>query len=185
MPTGGNRSRSLQSGAGGDGPSVTRLCALGVCGPLVGAGASWDVGLSVAGVWGLRGMGVTRHALWLCLWRACAGFWVGSWMHVTGLPAMHAGRVWAIRSGLGREGQGFVAGFACGVSVPVLARGGVHVWSAVGVEVWRWSLLSTAAAGRILQMLLRTWCISWSVVGREYFRGGLRSTLRWILWTVW
>ena len=75
--------------------------------------------------------------------------------------------------------------FACGASLLVFARVGVHVWSCVGVEVWRWSLLSTAAAARILQMLLRTWCISWSVVRRGYFRGGLRSTRRRILWTAW
>ena len=48
-----------------------------------------------------------------------------------------------------------------------------------------WSLPFSIAAARILQMLVRTWCTSWSLVGRGYFRGGLRSTRRRILWTVW
>ena len=34
-------------------------------------------------------------------------------------------------------------------------------------------------------MRVRTWCTSWSVVGRAYFRGGLRPTRQRTLWTAW
>ena len=83
------------------------------------------------------------------------------------------------------RGRGCGAGLACGVSVLVYARSGLHVWCHVGLDVRRWNVLCTAAAARILLMLLRTWCISCSVVRRGYFRGGLRSTRQRILWTAW
>ena len=69
-----------------------------------------------------------------------------------------------------------MVGFACVVSALVFAGGGVHVWFCVGLEVWRWSLPSTAAAARILHRCVCTWCTCLSVAGRGYFRGELRPT---------
>ena len=71
----------------------------------------------------------------------------------------------------------------CGGSALVFMRGGANVWCGVGLV--RWSLPSTAASGRISQMRVRTWYTSRSVVGRGYFRGGMRPTRRSILWMVW
>ena len=69
-------------------------------------------------------------------------------------------------------------GFACGVSVFVSARSGLHVFSPVGPDVRRWTLPSTKAAARISQMGVPTWCTSWSVVRRGWFRSGLRPMRR-------
>ena len=44
---------------------------------------------------------------------------------------------------------------------------------------------STAVVARILQMCVRTWYTCWSVVGRGYFRAGLRPIRRRTLWTGW
>ena len=56
VPTGRNSSPGLHLGAGGDGPMVTGLCAVGVCGLLGGVGVSWGTALFVAGLCGLPGV---------------------------------------------------------------------------------------------------------------------------------
>ena len=171
VPTGGG---TVHAGCiwvrGGGGLKVTGLCAVGVCRPLGRAGVSRGVRLCVAGVWGLPGVGGGgSRVLRLSVARVCSLFgWRGG--------PLRGAQGWEGR------GRGCGAGFACGALVLVFARGGVHVWSPVGLEVWRWSFPSTAAAARILQMLVRNWCVSWSVVCRGYRRGGFRSTRQRILW---
>ena len=54
---GGNSSRGLHSGAGGDGPGFPGVCVGGVCGPLGGSGVPLGVGLPAGGVCGLSGVG--------------------------------------------------------------------------------------------------------------------------------
>ena len=44
---------------------------------------------------------------------------------------------------------------------------------------------SSAAAARISQMSVGIWWTSWSVVGRGYCRGWLRSMRRKTLWMAW
>ena len=145
-------------------------------------GVSWGVGLFVAVVCGSLGPG-------------------GGGFRVVGpsVGAVHGGGDSLSRGpgtrtrgecrplGGGREGRGrgHGMGFVCGVSALVFACGGLHVLSRVGLEVWRWSLPSAAAAAMISQMRVCTWCTSWLVVGREYFRHGLRPTCWRILWTAW
>ena len=62
----------------------------------------------------------------------------------------------------------------CVVSVYASACRGALAWPVVGRAVWRRSLLSSAAAARILQTSLRIWWTSWSVVGGGYASFGLR-----------
>ena len=73
----------------------------------------------------------------------------------------------------------------CAVSVYVSTRRGALAWPVVGRAVWRRSLLSSAAAARILQTRLRIWWTSWSVVGRGYASSGLRPTRLRTLWMAW
>ena len=61
----------------------------------------------------------------------------------------------------GGRSRGCGAGFTCAVSVYLHAFSCALVWSRVGRESWRRSLLSSAVAARILQMRVRTWCTSW------------------------
>ena len=86
-----------------------------------------------------------------------------------------------------REGRGMGGDCAveCVVSVYVSARRGALAWPFVGRAVWRRSLLSSAAAGRISQTSLRIWWTSWSVVGRGYASFGLRPTRLRTLWMAW
>ena len=56
VSTGGNSWCGLHLWAGGDGPRLTGLRTVGVCGPLGGLGVPWGVGLFVAGVYGLPGV---------------------------------------------------------------------------------------------------------------------------------
>ena len=97
-------------------------------------------------------------------WRACVGRRAGC--------------------GGGRAGAG-IAGGGCVVSVYVSASSGAPVRSVVGRSVWRRSLPSSAAAARISQMSVRSWCTSWSVVGRGYASLGLRPTQQRIMWMAW
>ena len=110
MSTGAYSSCGLHSGAGGDGPRVTGLCAVGVCGLLGGVGVSWGAGLCAVGVWGMPGVkgggsrGVEPSVAGVC------GFLGGGGILVAGPGAVRVGRVWAIRWGLGRVGQGLWSG---------------------------------------------------------------------------
>ena len=57
VSAGGNSSRGLHSGAGGDGPGSSGVCVGGVGGPLGGVGVPRGVGLPLAGVCGLSSVG--------------------------------------------------------------------------------------------------------------------------------
>ena len=74
---GGNSSRGLHLGAGGDGPGSPGVCAGGVGGPLGGVGVPRGAGLLSAGVCGLSSVGGSEGVRWVGVWRACAGVWAG------------------------------------------------------------------------------------------------------------
>ena len=137
-----NSSHGLHLGARGDGPRFTGLCTVGVCGSLGGVGVSWCVGLFLAGVCRLRGVGDGESCI---VGRSLAGACAflgggGSLLRGPGPCALgECGPLGGDREGSGR---GCGAWFACGVSALVFAIDGV--WSHVGPEVGRWSLLSTA-----------------------------------------
>ena len=100
---------------------------------------------------GCRVLVAAGHALWGRPWRACVGF-----RDRGAEDPCRGARRSARRANVGhwvesREGRcrGCGAGLECGDPVFLFARGGGHVWSSVGLEVWRWSLPSTAVAARI------------------------------------
>ena len=181
---GGNNSRGLHSGAGGDGPGFSGVCVGGVCGPLGGVGVPRGVGLPSVGVCGLSSVGggegcpAGTSVAGVC---CCLGGW--------GRPVSRGLRVRAMVGVCGspagqREGRGMNVDCAVGrvVSVYVSARSGALAWSVVGWAIWRRSSPSSAAAARISQTSLRIWCTSWSVVGRGYASSGLRPTRLRTLW---
>ena len=118
-----------------------------------------------------------------CPWGVSAGSRAGGGgvSREAGLLAMgQCGPLGGGREGRDRRGG---AGLACGGSALVFMRGNTYVWC--GVCFVRWSLPSTAALARILQMRVRRWCTSRSVVGRGYLRGGVRPTRQRILQMAW
>ena len=162
-------------GGRGGGSGSSRVCAGGVCGPLGGVGVPRGTGLLSVGVCGLSSVGggegwpVGKSVAGVC-WRS--GGWGRPVLRGLGMCAM----VGVCGSpGEQREGRGMGGDCAVGraVSVYVSARSGALAWSVVGRAVWRRNLLSSAAAARILQMSLRIWWTSWSVVGRGYASSGL------------
>ena len=184
---GGNSSRGLYSGAGGDGPGSSGVCAGGVGGPLGGVGVPQDAGLLSAVVCGLSsGGGGGGCPAGGCVAGVCwcsggwgrpvsRGPWVRAMVGVCGSP------------GEQREGRGMGGDCAvgCAVSVYVSARRGTLAWLVVGRAVWRRSLPSSAAAARISQTSLRIWWTSWSVMGRGYASFGPRPTQLRTLWMAW
>ena len=186
-PAGGNSSCGLHSGAGGDGPGVSGVCAEGVCGPLGRVRVPWGVGPPLVGVCGLSSAGagegcpaggsVAGVCCWLGGWGrpVSRGPGVRAMVGVCGSPGGQRG---------GRGTGGDCAG-GCAVPVYVFARSGALAWSVVGRAVWRRSLPSSAAAARISQMSVRIWCNSWSVVGGGYASSGLRPTWQRTLWMAW
>ena len=113
------------------------LLSAAVCGfSSVGGGEGCPAGGCVAGVcWYSGGWG----------WPVSRGLRVRAMVGVCGSP--------------GEQGEGRGMGGACAVGcvvwVYVSARRGALAWPAVGRAVWRRSLLSSAAAARILQTSLR------------------------------
>ena len=187
VSAGGNSSRGLHSGVGGLGSWVAGLCVGGVCGSPGGLGVLWGVGLLAADVCGLPGVEGGEACLAGGSVAGVCGRSGGGGGPVLREPGLcpSVGACGRLGGEWGGRGRGCGAGFACGVSVYVFACRGAFVWSRVGWEVWRRSLPSSAAAARISQMHVRIWCTSWSVVGRGYFRGGLRPMRRRTLWTAW
>ena len=184
VSAGGNNLRGLRLGIGGSGLGFRR----GVRGACAGHWAGWVC----CGAWGssrrvcvgCRVWGVVRGARregrwWACVvdlaggGDPCRGAWGCSrWWACAGR------RCWSSVGGCG-------AGFVCVVSMYVSACSSAPVWSLVGRAVWRRSLPSSAAGARILQMSVRIWCTSWSVVGTGYCSGGLRSMWQRTLWMLW
>ena len=184
---GGNSSRGLHSGAGGDGPGSSGVCAGGVGGPLGGVGVPRGAGLLSAGVCGLSSVvggegcpagGCVAGVCW------CSGGWGRPLSRGPGVRAMVGV---CVSLGGQREGRGMGGDCAvgCAVSVYVSARCSALAWPVVGRAVWRRSLLSSAAAARILQTSLRIWWTSWSVVGKGYASFGLRPMRLRTLWMAW
>ena len=164
---GGNSSRGLHSGAGGDGPGSAGVCPGGVCGPLGGVGVPRGAGLPSVGVCGLSSVGggegcPAGGSLAGVCW--CSGGWGRPVPRGLGVHAMVD-----VCGSLGEQrgmGMGGDCAVGCALLVYVSARSGALAWSVVGRAVWRRSLPSSAAAARISQMSLRIWWTSWSVVGR-------------------
>ena len=106
VPTGGEQFTWAAFRCQGLGSRVTGLCAVGVCRLLGSAGVPWGVRLCVRGVWrsGCGGRRVTCRAAVLGGRVRAVGS--GGGIRVAGLGAMRAGRVWAFRWVVGREGQG-------------------------------------------------------------------------------
>ena len=175
---GGNSSRGLHSGSGGDGPGFSLVRAGGVCGPLGGMGVPWGVELSSVGVCGLSSVGGAEGSLaGGSLAGVCCCF--GGWGRLVSRgPEVHAMVGVCVSLGGQRGGRsmgGDCAG-GCVVSLYLSAGSGALVWSVVGRAVWRRSLPSSAATARIWQTSLRICCTSWSVVGRGYASSGLSPT---------
>ena len=163
---------------GGGGPGFSGVCVGGVCGPSGGVGVPWGVGLSSVGVCGLSSVAEGEGCLAggsvvsVC---CCLGGWGRPVSRGPGVRAM-VGVCGSLGGQRGGRGMGGDCALGCVVSVYVSARSGALAWSVVGWAVWRRSLLSSAAAARILQTSLRIWCASWSVVGRGCASSGLRPT---------
>ena len=149
---GGNSSRGLHSGASGGGPGSSGVCAGGVCGPRGGLGVPRGAGLPSAGVCGLSSVGggegcpaggCVAGVCW------CSGGWGRPMSRGPGVCA-YVGLCGS--PGEQREGRGMGGDCAvrCVVLVYVSARCGALAWSVVGRAVRRRSLLSSAAAARIL-----------------------------------
>ena len=135
--TGGNISRGLHSGAGGDEPGSSGGCAGGLGGPLGGVGVPRGAGLLSAGVCGFSSVGggegcpVSGCAAGVC-W--CSGGW--------GRPASRGPGVRSLVGVCGspgeqRQGRGMGGDCAVGfvVSVYVSARRGALAWPGVGRAV--------------------------------------------------
>ena len=147
----------------GGGPGSSGVCAGGVGGPLGGVGVPRGAGLLSAGVCGLSSVGggegcpaggCVAGVCW------CSGGWERPVSQGLGVRAIVGvfGSPDEQREGRGMGGDGAVG---CVVSVYVSARRGALAWPVVGRAVWRRSLLSSAAAARILQTSLRIWWTSW------------------------
>ena len=105
MSTGGNSSRGLHSAIGRNGPRVTGLCVVGMCGPLVGPGETWGVELCVAGVWGPPGGGGGRSGVvGLSSAGVCGPSGEGSWSMLRSSRACALGEFGPFGGGL--EGRG-------------------------------------------------------------------------------
>ena len=185
-----------------------RLCGLASAGknssrglhPGAGAGWAWGSGGVCGGcvrVTGRDGCALGRGAPCSgCVRIAGCGGWCGvfgGWIRggrvrlfgrlgraLSRGPGLHA--MVGVCGKRGGKGGGPDCAGLCVVLVYVSACSGAPVWSVVGRAVWRRSLLSSAAAARTSQMSVRSWCTSWSVVGRGYASSGLRPTRRRILW---
>ena len=108
MPTGGNSSRGLHSLGQGNGPRVTGLCAVGVCGSPAGVDVLSGVGLVVAGVRELLGLGGGGSRVVGPSMAGLCGFSVRGATLIVGLGDGHTGPVWATGGGGQKRAAGNV-----------------------------------------------------------------------------
>ena len=165
----GNSSCGPHLGAGGGWPGLSRVCAVGVCGPLGGVGVPWGVGLPFVGVCGLLSVGggegcpAGGSVAGVC---CCLAGWgrpvsQGSGVHpMVGVCGSPAGQ-------RGRRGMGGDCAEGDVVSVYVSVSSGVLVWPVVGRAVWRKSLPSSASG----QGFRRRACVFGAPLGQCWEEG--------------